>query len=58
MNLCIVGPGYVGLVTAACFAEMGNNVVCIGRKEDPIEMLNKGILHIYEPGLEELMRRN
>ena len=58
MNLCIVGPGYVGLVTAACFAEMGNNVVCIGRKEDPIEMLNKGILHIYEPGLEELIRRN
>ena len=41
MQFCVIGPGYVGLVTAACFAEMGNNVICVGRKEDPIEDLNK-----------------
>ncbi len=58
MKLCVVGPGYVGLVTAACFAEMGNEVICVGRKEDPIEQLNQGIVHIYEPGLEELVKRN
>ncbi|MDL1971439.1 MAG: UDP-glucose/GDP-mannose dehydrogenase family protein [Candidatus Desulfofervidaceae bacterium] len=58
MKLCVVGPGYVGLVTAACFAEMGNEVVCVGREEDPIDNLNQGIIHIYEPGLEELVKRN
>ncbi len=58
MKLCVVGPGYVGLVTAACFAEMGNEVICIGRKEDPIDNLNQGIVHIYEPGLDELVKRN
>ena len=58
MQFCVIGPGYVGLVTAACFAEMGNNVICVGRKEDPIEDLNKGIIHIYEPGLQDLIKRN
>lgn len=58
MNLCVIGPGYVGLVTAACFAEMGNNVICVGKDKDIIKMLNKGILHIHEPGLEELVRHN
>lgn len=58
MKLCVIGPGYVGLVTAACLAEMGNEVVCVGKKEDPIKNLNQGIIHIYEPGLEELVKRN
>ncbi len=58
MNVCIVGTGYVGLVTAACFAEMGNDVICIDVQADVIELLNTGRIHIYEPGLSELVRRN
>ncbi|MCP4373428.1 MAG: UDP-glucose/GDP-mannose dehydrogenase family protein, partial [Deltaproteobacteria bacterium] len=58
MNICIVGTGYVGLVTAACFAEMGNDVCCIDVDPTIIDGLKSGKVHIYEPGLEPLVKRN
>lgn len=58
MNICIVGTGYVGLVAAACLAEMGNDVQCIDVNPDIIDLLNSGNIHIYEPGLEPLVKRN
>ncbi|TVQ97587.1 MAG: UDP-glucose/GDP-mannose dehydrogenase family protein [Desulfovibrionales bacterium] len=58
MNLCIVGTGYVGLVTAACFAEMGNNVICVDVNPEIVKNLTAGKIHIFEPGLEEIVQRN
>jgi UDPglucose 6-dehydrogenase len=57
-RICVVGVGYVGLVTASCFADLGNRVVALDIDRKRIENLNEGILPIYEPGLEELVRRN
>jgi UDPglucose 6-dehydrogenase len=58
MKICVVGTGYVGLVAGTCFAESGNDVVCIDNVAAKVEALRQGKVPIYEPGLEELIRRN
>ena len=58
MRIAVVGTGYVGLVAGTCFAESGNNVVCIDIDADKVRRLHDGIVPIYEPGLEELLKRN
>ena len=57
-NICVVGVGYVGLVTGTCFADLGNRITGVDIVEERIANLNKGILPIYEPGLEEMVKRN
>ena len=58
MKICIIGTGYVGLVSGTCFAELGNNVICVDKDKEKINKLNQGIVPIYEPGLEEIILRN
>ena len=58
MDLAIIGSGYVGLVTGACFADVGHNVICVDNDLEKIKLLKAGKVPIYEPGLEEVIHRN
>ena len=57
-HIAVIGTGYVGLVTGTCFADLGNKVICVDIDERKIQVLNTGGVPIYEPGLEEVIRRN
>ena len=58
MKLCMIGTGYVGLVSGTCFADIGNQVICVDKDKNNIDKLNSGVSPIYEPGLDELIKKN
>ena len=58
MKLCMIGTGYVGLVSGTCFADIGNQVICVDKDKNKIKKLNSGVSPIYEPGLDELIKKN
>lgn len=58
MKVCVIGTGYVGLVVGTCLSEMGNDVICVDNNIDKLDQLKKGIIPMYEPGLEDLIREN
>jgi len=58
MKLCMIGTGYVGLVTGCCFADMGNTVICVDSNKEKVEHLKNGNVDIFEPGITDLMKRN
>ena len=58
MKLCMIGTGYVGLVSGVCFSDMGNTVYCVDKDKSKISSLNNGVVPIYEPGLSDLVKKN
>ena len=58
MKICMIGTGYVGLVSGACFADLGNTVLCVDKDKNKIKLLNQNQIPIFEPGLQEIVSKN